>query len=121
MPVIIETQPPERHGPGPLPLVIFFLLGLLLGISILYEPKKPTTPPPDTSSLSAELERIRESITQLQASRCMTVNTPILQMSVYSTPNIGTKPVPTYDKSVEKGKENVRKVQEANGGPQVPH
>jgi hypothetical protein len=44
--------------------------------------------------LSKQLSDMQEQLTKVAASRCMVVNTPVLSMSVYDTPNLGVKAVP---------------------------
>lgn len=43
---------------------------------------------------TTQLDRINEGIVQLASSRCMSVNTPVLNVNVYDTPNLGVKKVP---------------------------
>lgn len=44
------------------------------------------------------LDDLNERVTQLAASRCMTVNTPVLNVSVYDAGNVGTAKMPKEKK-----------------------
>ena len=115
-PKIVKGVSPS---PGPMPLVVFFLMGTLFAISLFYNPKPKPSAPIVNPATAEQLERIQESIIQLQASKCVNVSTQ--NVTIYHTPNLGVSPVPTYDKSVRKGKTDVREVREAAVGPEVPH
>jgi hypothetical protein len=68
------------------------LTGILVGVAF-------TRPVPRTDHVVAladvtkRLDDLNERITQLAASRCMTVNTPVLNVSVYDAGNLGTAKV----------------------------
>lgn len=109
-PKVIKDASPS---PGPMPLVVFFLMGTLFGISLCYSPKPKPTAPSVNPVTAEQLDRIHDSIVQLQASKCFNVTTP--SITIYHTPNLGVSPVPAYDKSARKGKLDVQAVQRASG------
>lgn len=111
----IPIEPLKRAPPHPAHLIAFWCFGAIFGMAIVYKPPTPA-PRVDTSSLVAELDKIRDSIVQLQASKCVNVTTQ--GVTIYHTPNLGVAPVPTYDKPVRKGKSDVREVRQAPGGPE---
>jgi hypothetical protein len=76
------------------------VLGLVLGVILtrtlepIFDPPKPTVILPKTDAvLARQLADLQEQVTKMAASRCMSVNTPVLNVNVYDTPNLGVKPV----------------------------
>jgi hypothetical protein len=78
-----------------------FIFGLFLGgftVGMVHDYREwKALKPPVAPSLSAHIEAIDRKVTALATERCMTVNTPVLNVSVYPVENVGTHRVPTVN------------------------
>jgi hypothetical protein len=81
-----------------------FGMGALMCL-LIWQPWKPTLVPPkpvDLAPLQVELHELREAVTAQASARCMTVNTPILNITVYDVPNLGKQKMPPTSKPATK-------------------
>jgi hypothetical protein len=71
-------------------LTFTFLVGVVAG---RYTSPSPfaTTKTPECAT-HGDVGALREQLTQMASNRCMTVSTPVLNIQVYETPNVGVKP-----------------------------
>jgi len=79
-------------------------VGVVIGATVMYHSKVPEAPPvaiPDKNKMVERFDKLEERITQMAAARCMTVNTPILNVTVYDVPNLGKVKVPSPGVKVE--------------------
>jgi hypothetical protein len=77
---------------------------LILGVRGIWPAEKPASsaaPDPIAVAIADLVTRVHaldEKVTQLAASRCMTVNTPVLNVAVYDTPNLGVQKMTAKEK-----------------------
>jgi hypothetical protein len=90
-----ETIPTWNHGRG-----VELFKGFILGVAatglavylLIPSPKKQAAI--DIKPFMAEIQGLREQVIQMASTRCMSITTPLMQMSVYNVENIGKIPLP---------------------------